>query len=232
MVVGLLPLTKPHRYSVTMSYAVLIADDHPLFREALAGIVRMELSDAVIQHADDYSAARQGLEASHVDLAFVDLNMPDSHGLSDLALLAKLYPKTPIIVVSAHEEPDVIRACLQHKASGYITKSASPSEIKQAIRAVLKGDIHLPQNIDLSHCLEDQHADAANRIGMLTPSQLKVLIEVGKGKLNKQIAYDLSISEATVKAHITSVFKKLGINNRTQAVLFAQEHQAKNPRLR
>ncbi|RBP51319.1 response regulator transcription factor [Arenicella xantha] len=232
MVVRPLRCTKPDRYSVHMTLTVLIADDHPLFREALAGIVLMELPGADIQHAEDYAEARAALAANSIDLAFVDLNMPNSHGLTDLALLAKMHPNVPIIVVSAHEESDVIRACIQHKASGYIIKSASPSEIKQAITSVLNGDIHVPLDIDLSQTQEDQHSDAANRISSLTPSQLKVLIEVGKGKLNKQIAYDLSISEATVKAHITSVFKKLGINNRTQAVLFAQQHQAKNPRIR
>ena len=224
-----MPEAYAPRYSSVMPYHVLIADDHPLFREALASIISMTLPECSLQQATDYSEAQQALSESTFDLAFVDLNMPDSNGLTDLALLKKMHPELPIVVVSAHEEAEVIRTCIGHGAAGYIIKSSGPNEIKNAIQAILNGETYLPANIDLQVEAHDADADAVSRISSLTPSQLKVLIEVGKGKLNKQIAYDLAISEATVKAHITSVFKKLGINNRTQAVLFAQQHQAKYP---
>lgn len=224
-----MPEAYAPRYSSVMPYHVLIADDHPLFREALASIISMTLPECSLQQATDYSEAQQALSESTFDLAFVDLNMPDSNGLTDLALLKKMHPELPIVVVSAHEEAEVIRTCIGHGAAGYIIKSSGPNEIKNAIQAILNGETYLPANIDLQVEAQDTDADAVSRISSLTPSQLKVLIEVGKGKLNKQIAYDLAISEATVKAHITSVFKKLGINNRTQAVLFAQQHQAKYP---
>ena len=215
-----------------MSNPILIADDHPLFREALTFIATSVMPGIEVTYATNYAETKQALEENNFKLVFLDLNMPDSNGLTDLALLKKVHPTTPMVVVSAHEDPNVIRTCLGYNASGYIIKSSEPELIKQAINIILSGDIYAPENIDLTHKASDAQSVAADQISSLTPSQLKVLIEIGKGKLNKQIAYDLDVTEATVKAHITTVFKKLKINNRTQAVLFAKEHQAKNPELR
>jgi len=158
--------------------------------------------------------------------------MPGANGLTDLAMFKKLHPQVPIVVVSAHEEAEIIRSCLNYNASGYIVKSSSPDEIKAAIKTILAGDIYTPPGINLDDVGGNHgESDIALKINSLTPSQLKILIEIGKGKLNKQIAYDLGISEGTVKAHITSVFKRLGINNRTQAVLITQQHKADMPTL-
>ena len=212
-----------------MSNTVLIADDHPLFREALTYIISSILPDVEVKHATNYDETKAAMAEYSFKLIFLDLNMPDTTGFADLAILKKMYPAIPIIVVSGHEETDVIRTCLSYNVSGYIIKSSSPEEIKSSVECVLAGDICLPQGINLVENIDDGHCLAANQISSLTPSQLKVLIEMGKGKLNKQIAYDLDITEATVKAHITIVFKKLKINNRTQAVLFAKEHQARLP---
>jgi len=215
-----------------MANSILIADDHPLFREALGYILDSAIPGASLHEATNYSETKSHLANSTFDLVFLDLNMPDSNGLTDMALLKKMYPHIPIIVVSAHEEPNIVRACLDFNASGYIVKSSSPSEIKLAIQKILAGETYYPNWINLQHEeILEQHSIAADQIETLTPSQLNILIEIGKGKLNKQIAYDLNISEATVKAHITSVFKKLSINNRTQAVLFIKEHQLRNPSL-
>jgi len=214
-----------------MTNSVLIADDHPLFREALTYIISSVISDVRVVEATNYADTKTAMQENSFKLAFLDLNMPDSNGLTDLALLKKQFPTTPIVIVSAHEESDIIRTCLEYNASGYITKSSNPQEIKSAIQIILAGDTYLPKEIDLSQSSSDFNNAVSEKIGSLTPSQLKVLIEMGKGKLNKQIAYDLEITEATVKAHITSVFKKLKINNRTQAVLFAKEHQTRNPEL-
>jgi DNA-binding NarL/FixJ family response regulator len=215
-----------------MTYSILIADDHPLFREALTYIVKSVITDATITEATNYSETKVCLDQANFSLVFLDLNMPDSNGLTDLALIKKLHPSVPIVVVSAHEEPDIIRTCLEYNASGYIIKSSAPDDIKKAITTILAGNIYAPKGLDISCDANDPHQIASDQIGSLTPSQLKVLIEMGKGKLNKQIAYDLEITEATVKAHITTVFKKLKINNRTQAVIFAKEHQARNPELK
>ena len=199
-----------------MSKRVLIADDHPLFREALGTIVRMAIPDCSIVEATDYSEAKTALDENQFYLAFVDLNMPDSNGLSDLALIKKMHPQIPMVVVSAHEDPDVIRACINHNASGYIIKSSDPECIRGAIKQIMQGNTYVPPGVDLSAPESKNRQEVSRLIGTLTPSQLKVFIEMGKGKLNKQIAYDLEITEATVKAHITTVFKKLHINNRTQ----------------
>lgn len=215
-----------------MTNFILIADDHPLFREALAYIVTSVIPSAIFTEATNYSETKQCLNDTLFSLVFLDLNMPDSNGLSDLALIKKLHPSVPIVVVSAHEDPSIIRTCFEYNASGYITKSSAPDEIKSAIKTILAGDTYAPKGVDLTTEANDPKQIAIDQIGSLTPSQLKVLIEMGKGKLNKQIAYDLDITEATVKAHITTVFKKLKINNRTQAVLFANEHQAYNPELK
>ena len=145
-----------------MPYHVLIADDHPLFREALASIISMTLPECSLQQATDYSEAQQALSESTFDLAFVDLNMPDSNGLTDLALLKKMHPELPIVVVSAHEEAEVIRTCIGHGAAGYIIKSSGPNEIKNAIQAILNGETYLPANIDLQVEAHDADADAGD----------------------------------------------------------------------
>jgi len=210
-----------------MNKTILIADDHPLFREALTYIVMSVVPDGEIKQAINYAETKQQLQAHDFDMVFLDLNMPDSSGLTDLALIRKSYPKTPIVIVSAHEEVEIVRTCIDLNASGYIIKSSSPDEIKSAIKTIIDGDIYIPASIDLADSEQNNSNTQANaKLESLTPSQLKVLIEIGKGKLNKQIAYDLDISEATVKAHITTVFKKLNINNRTQAVLFISEQQS------
>ena len=211
-----------------MKQTILIADDHPLFREALRYIVDSVLPNCQVHEATNYQEAKAQLKTYAYKLVFLDLNMPDTNGLNDLALIKKTHPQTPIIVVSAHEDIETISTCLNYNASGYIIKSSSPDEIKVAIKTILKGDTYIPPSVSLDELKNPaEHDDAIQKVRSLTPSQLRILIEVGKGKLNKQIAYDLDISEATVKAHITSVFKKLHINNRTQAVLFSQENQSK-----
>ena len=209
-----------------MKQAILIADDHPLFREALSYIIDSALPGSTVQHATNYQETSALLAEHQFNLVFVDLDMPDSNGLTNLALLKKTYPTTPMLVVSAHEESDVIQSCIKLNASAYIIKSSSPDEIKLAIKSVLKGDVYIPPGVSLKVLKEQtERSSAASKMSSLTPSQLKILMEMSKGKLNKQIAYDLEISEATVKAHITTVFKKLGINNRTQAVIFAKQQQ-------
>jgi DNA-binding NarL/FixJ family response regulator len=185
----------------------------------------MTIPECEISESTDYRETQHALENNSFFLVFVDLNMPDSNGLSDLALLKKMHPQIPMVVVSAHEDPDVIRACINHNASGYISKSSAPENIQNAIQTILQGNTYVPPGVNLNKPNTSTHQNVAGLIGTLTPSQLKVFIEMGKGKLNKQIAYDLDITEATVKAHITSVFKKLHINNRTQAVILAKEHQ-------
>lgn len=212
-----------------MSYKVLIADDHPLFRDALITILRMAIKDCQIKEANDYKETAEMLEREHFNIVFLDLNMPDSNSLSDLALLKKKYPQIPMVVVSAHNEESIIKSCITHNASGYIIKSSSPNDIKKAIQQIMAGNTYVPKGYMLD--LNDDEPNFTTKLEQLTPSQLKVFIQMGKGRLNKQIAYDLNISEATVKAHITAIFKKFGINNRTQAVVLTQENSTNIPEL-
>lgn len=205
----------------TMTKRVLIADDHPLFREALTLIVSSSIAELDIHQTTDYHSTGKELAENSYDIVFIDLNMPDSNGLMDVTLLKKQHPNTPFVVVSADSRSSSISTCINNDIAGYIIKSSQPSEIKTAIEKVLAGETYVPSISDQEI---DQKEDLSDKLNSLTPSQLNILMEIGKGKLNKQIAYDLEIKEATVKAHITSIFKKLGINNRTQAVLLVKEH--------
>ena len=128
-----------------MSYKVLIADDHPLFRDALITILRMVIKDCKIKEANDYKETAKMLEGEHFNIVFLDLNMPDSNSLSDLALLKKKYPQIPMVVVSAHNEESIIRSCITHNASGYIIKSSSPENIKKAIQQIMAGNTYVPK---------------------------------------------------------------------------------------
>ena len=201
---------------------LLIADDHPLFREALRGAVARVLPDARLCEAENVDALYLLVEAEpDADLLLLDLNMPGAHGFSALVHLRALHPQLPIVVVSAREEPVVMRRALDHGAIGFIPKSADAKTLGEALSAVLEGDRWAPPAaLNAPATTPDEH-DAAHRLRDLTPQQFRVLQMLGSGLLNKQIAFDLGVSEATIKAHVTAILRKLGANNRTQAVLIA-----------
>lgn len=201
---------------------LLIADDHPLFREALRGAVARVLPDALLREAENVDALYQLVESEpDADLLLLDLNMPGAHGFSALVHLRALHPQLPIVVVSAREEPAVMRRALDHGAIGFIPKSADAKTLGEAISTVLEGDRWAPPAaLNAPATAADEH-DAANRLRDLTPQQFRVLQMLGSGLLNKQIAFDLGVSEATIKAHVTAILRKLGASNRTQAVLIA-----------
>jgi DNA-binding NarL/FixJ family response regulator len=202
---------------------VLIADDHPLFRDALQRAVLTALPGANVYTADSAHALLALIEAQpDADLLLMDLHMPGARGYSALAHIRGQYPGLPTIVVSGHEEAHVARRALAHGASGYIPKSAPAAQIVQAIHAVLEGDVWLPhQMLSTAIELRQDEAEVAARIASLTPQQFRVLNMIAEGLLNKQIAYDLGVSEATVKAHMTAIMRKLGVSNRTQVALAA-----------
>ena len=202
---------------------ILIVDDHPLFRHALIQAVRYSLPQAQIHETAAVNEFYERLEnGPEPDLVLLDLNLPGASGFSALVHVRAQYPSLPIIVVSAHEEASIIQRSIAHGAMGYIPKSAHPSHIGEAIRQVLEGDIWLPPNLPANMNFDPRAADEtalAERIQSLTPQQFRVLMMVAEGLLNKQIAYELDVSEATIKAHVTAIFRKLGVQNRTQAVL-------------
>lgn len=201
---------------------ILVADDHPLFREALKGAVAKLLPQARLVESVDAESLFASAEAHpEADLLLLDLNMPGAHGFSALVHLRGVQPQLPIIVVSAREEPSVVRRALEHGAAGFIPKSSDTATIGIAIAAVLDGGHWAPPQSDDVRGVAPEEADIAERIRELTPQQFRVLGMLGSGLLNKQIAHAMGVSEATVKAHMTAILRKLGANNRTQAVLLA-----------
>lgn len=201
---------------------ILIADDHPLFREALRGAVARQLPAARLVEADSvpglFALAERHPDA---DLLLLDLNMPGAQGFSALVHLRALLPQLPIVIVSAREEPSVMRRAMDHGAAGFIPKSADAARIAEAIGAVLEGGTWAPPAAARASGIDGDEARVAQALRELTPAQFRVLGMVGTGLLNKQIAHELDVSEATVKAHLTAVMRKLGVGNRTQAVLLA-----------
>ena len=201
---------------------ILIADDHPLFREALRGAVQRILPDASLCEADSVDALYGLVEANpDADLLLMDLNMPGAHGFSALVHLRALHPQLPVVVVSAREEPAVMRRALDHGALGFIPKSADSETIGIAVGQVLDGERWAPAAAASAPAMDRDEEAVARRLRELTPQQFRVLQMLGEGRLNKQIAYDLGVSEATIKAHVTAILRKLGVTNRTQAVLLA-----------
>ncbi|PWF23302.1 response regulator transcription factor [Corticimicrobacter populi] len=201
---------------------LLIADDHPLFREALRGVVARALPGTAIHEADQLARLYELVEEyPDADLLLLDLDMPGASGFSALIHLRALHPQLPVIIVSAHEDPLLMRRALDHGAMGFIPKSADATILGQALQQVLDGGTWVPDVAYSVQGASDEEQQVAARVRELTPQQFRVLQMVGAGQLNKQIAYDLGVSEATVKAHMTAIMRKLGASNRTQAVLVA-----------
>ena len=203
---------------------VLIADDHPLFRDALARAVTQAVPDASLFQADSVAALLNLIETHpHAELLLLDLHMPGANGFSALVHVRGQQPGLPVIIVSAQEDARVIQRAIGHGASGYIPKSTSADNIVAAIRRVLEGDIWLPPHVSgLTAKVEFAEAAAAAHVAELTPQQFRVLGMIAEGLLNKQIAYELNVSEATIKAHMTAIMRKLNVSNRTQVALLAR----------
>lgn len=206
------------------TYDILIADDHPLFRSAL----RQALSNAVdasmvLTEVGSITELQALLDQRNSwDLVLLDLNMPGAYGFSGLVLLRGQYPHLPVVVVSALEEPGVYKRAKDFGASGFIPKSSTLEGIQQAVREVLAGGVSWPAEADEPGRLSDDEQEISAQLASLTPQQFRVLTMVCDGLLNKQIAYELSVSEATIKAHVTAIFRKLGVRTRTQAALALQ----------
>ncbi len=214
-----------------MSYKIIIADDHPLFRAALKQAVGQAVDNVEVIEADTIAALQHAVEACpEADLVLLDLNMPGAHGFSGLVFMRGQYPGLPVVMVSGTEDIQVIRKAIDYGASGFIPKSASLQLIADAIQAVLNGDVWLPAGVQGQiDRASPETCDFSEKLATLTPQQFRVLGMLMEGLLNKQIAYELSVSEATIKAHITAVFRKLGVRNRTQAVIAVQQLEVERP---
>ena len=199
---------------------IIIVDDHPLFRAALRQTLAAGDPSVVVEEAGDLPALNAALEADRdCDLVLLDLNMPGTRGFSGLLLLRAQYPDVPVMIISAVEDGTVIRRAFELGAAGYLSKSVGPAEIRRAIETVLAGEIFVPAGANLP--VEDDQSALMRRLASLTPQQVRVLMMLSDGLMNKQIAYELTISEATVKAHVSAILQKLDVDSRTQAVIAA-----------
>lgn len=208
-----------------MDTTILIADDHPLFRAAMRQALVDIVGDSILEVASFSEAYEAVEENDEIELVFLDLNMPGNEGLTGLTELRTQFPSVLVVIVSAEEDPTLIRRAIDLGASGYIPKSTPLPQIADAVNKVLDGEQWLPGNInDAISQLENQQDKAfADKLAQLTPHQFKVLKMMADGLLNKQIAYELDISESTVKQHVSAVLRKLEVINRTKAgVLFKQ----------
>ncbi|MFC6438865.1 response regulator transcription factor [Bowmanella sp. JS7-9] len=210
---------------------LVIADDHPLYRDALRSALSMSLDNLNLLEASDLTQTIDILENNgDVDLLLLDLHMPGSGDLFGLIHIRKLYPDLPVAVVSGLEDPSIISKVLSAGALGFVSKTSGSAKIAEAVQSMLDGDVWVPDGFDEQAVDdEDEFAALADKVSSLTPAQYKVLCFMRDGLLNKQIGFKLDIAEATVKAHVTSIFRKLGINNRTQAVLIASQLQLQPP---
>ena len=200
---------------------ILIADDHPLFRAALKQAVMASFTDADIHEADSLAGLEDlGQKSLPFDVILLDLHMPGTHGFSGLIYLREQYRKVPLVVISATEDVDVIQRAIHFGADGFIPKSASVETMTEAMEKIMAGERWLPEYARraMPPTLPD-HSAMSERITSLTPQQFRVMGMLMEGMQNKVIAYELDVSEATIKAHMTAIFRKLGVRNRTQAVL-------------
>jgi DNA-binding NarL/FixJ family response regulator len=201
-------------------YRFIIVDDHPLFRGALSQALRASFEGAQILEAGSLDELIERLaSAGETDLILLDLTMPGVHGVSGLLYLRAQHPEVPVVIVSASDDAATIRQCLDCGASGFVPKSQPVERIREAIRKIIGGEVWLPPDVDLSSAPTGESAELVSRLSTLTPQQVRVLMMLGEGLLNKQIAFKLGVSEATIKAHVSAILQKLGVDSRTQAVI-------------
>ncbi len=199
-----------------MGTRVLIADDHPLFREALELAILRLWNDAEVVHACTLAEGMATLSAQEFSLVLLDLNMCDCSGVQALLTVRSQFPRQAVAIISADEDHHQIRTALALGAAGYIPKSCSLPGLGHALNRIMAGECWTPPLAMAASNPEDRG------LGALTPAQLRILLDLQRGRLNKQIAFDTGVTEATVKAHLTAIFRKLGVANRTQAVLAIQ----------
>jgi DNA-binding NarL/FixJ family response regulator len=202
----------------------LVIDDHPLFREALQSALRLSDPDAEILEATSIEGALDMLDANpDFDLALLDLSLPGTTGLCGLVRVRTERPRLPVVVVSGHEDPRIVREALSLGIAGYIPKSTSKRELAKAIGEVLDGSVYVPEGFaggpGRGVAPDDETDKLIQRLRDLTPQQLRVLEMLREGLQNKQIAYALKVGETTVKAHVSEILRKLNVYSRTKAVI-------------
>lgn len=205
-------------------YKILVADDHPLFRDAIVNIIGIKFPGSTTYETEDVASTLACVkEHDEIDLILLDLNMPGMLNLNGLLDLRNECPTTPIVIVSAEQEKQKILQTISYGAVGFIAKSSSKDVIGDALESIFQGNVYLPSDIMRSQINSTTTANEANalpeNISLLTRRELIVLQHLTKGEANKKIAFNLHISETTVKSHVSSILKKLGASNRVKAVL-------------
>lgn len=201
---------------------LVIADDHPLFRDALRQAVASVVASAKINEAGSFEELTALLDReTDVDLILLDLSMPGISGFSGLIYLRAQFPAIPVVIVSASDDSATIRRSMDFGASGFIPKRFGVETLRDAIGKVMRGDVWIPADVDLSAAGDPDMMKLRDRLVTLTPQQVRVLMMLSEGLLNKQIAFELGVSEATIKAHVSAILQKLGVESRTQAVIAA-----------
>ncbi|MFS2014552.1 LuxR C-terminal-related transcriptional regulator [Azospirillum sp. CT11-132] len=200
---------------------IVIGDDHPLVQAALRDALGKAMPEVRVIECPDLDSVMTavGRQPDDIDLVLLDLNMPGTNGFAGLFLMLAHHPTVPVAILSALQDSDTIRRALAYGASGYIPKSLSMPAMADAIRAILSGETWAPPLSAASS--EADEADAARRFASLSPQQLRILTMIVDGKLNKQIAGELNVSEQTVKVHVSSILRKLNVVSRTQAAVVA-----------
>lgn len=197
---------------------ILLADDHTLFREGIRHILCQLAPDITILDAADYGAARTMMQQhADADLALIDLNMPGTEGVDSIVELLAGTHTVPVVVLSASENRSDVQLALDAGAMGFIPKSETPEVMLGALRLVLSGGVYVPPML----VVDNGRVPAAGG-SALTPRQRDVLQHMVEGKSNREISLQLGLSEATVKVHVTAIFRNLNVNNRMQAVKIAQ----------
>ncbi|SDK55033.1 response regulator transcription factor [Microbulbifer yueqingensis] len=199
-----------------MSYQLLIADDHPLYRDALATTLTRHFQSSALLQSEDLDSTLAQLNSHDVDLLLLDLNMPGSEGFNGLAQIRHDFPAIPVVVVSGSDNNTVVQQAAGLGASGFLSKTAQPQEIAECIAAVLDGEQWFNEE-----ALAEEDG-LGQRLGLLTPQQLRIFHMIAQGQLNKQIAYELEITEPTVKSHVTAILRKLELRDRKQLIREAQ----------
>ena len=203
-----------------MRERVLIADDHPIVRDAIVAAVRSSWPDCTVDEADSVSQAEAAVRAHKPALCVIDLMLPDAQGFSGVLLLQKVAPEAKMVVLSAREDADAISNARTLGVHAYLTKATPLGQIAAALREVMAGERVFPASS--APAAPDTGENMRKRLESLSTAQLRVLLALADGRLNKQIAADMDVTEATVKAHLSAIFRKLGVTNRSQAILAAR----------
>jgi DNA-binding NarL/FixJ family response regulator len=203
---------------------IILADDHPLFRQALTITLKTHFGNAEVFEAETIPELEQYLEQSEgADLLLLDLDIPGAQGFNSLINIRRSYPDLGVVVISGFEDKETIYKAMSHGAAGFIPKSTPVPVMLQAIKEVLTGKLWTPDGE--FNAKAEQSITADDKVASLTPKQHKILSMFAEGLLNKQIAYELGLSESTIKSHASTIFLKLGVRNRTQAVIVLNEVQ-------